>query len=227
MLNIAHRGASGHAPENTMLGFRRALEMGANALEFDVRVCASGEAVVIHDDTLDRTTNGTGFVFETSLTNLKQLDAGHGESVPLLSEVIRTFTGKATLFIEIKDERAMDEIIALVDEQAAARVPYSQMPLIGFHPEWLIAAKTKQPELFIGATPDDTKPIPEGYCKWAKENGFFSVNPHFSHINSPFMEELRRHGLKVYPWTVNNPSDIRLMKQLGVDGIITDYPDRF
>ncbi|MDX2113114.1 MAG: glycerophosphodiester phosphodiesterase family protein [Alphaproteobacteria bacterium] len=226
MLNIAHRGASGHAPENTMLAFNKALEMGANALEFDVRICASGEAVVIHDETLDRTTNGTGFVFETSLTNLKHLDAGHGESIPLLAEVIRTFASKATLFIEIKDERAIDEVIALIDEQAAQRVPYHQMPLIGFDPNWLIAAKAKQPELLIGATPDDTQPIANGYINWAKQQGFSSVNPHHRWLNAEVMAELRMHGLQTYPWTVNEPNDIAQLKALGVDGIISDYPDR-
>jgi len=209
-----------------MLAFEKALEMGADALEFDVRVCASGEAVVIHDETLERTTNGTGLVSATTLSELAQLDAGKGERVPTLAEVIRMFAGRATLFIEIKDEQAVDEAIRLIESQAAKRVPYEQMKLISFHPEWLIAAKHQQPQLFIGATPDDSKPIPDGYLSWAKQQGFSSVNPHFSQVHSGFIEEVRRFGLSTYPWTVNHPSDIRRMKQLGVDGMISDYPDR-
>ncbi len=226
MLNIAHRGASGHAPENTMLAFNKALEMGANAMEFDVHACASGEAVILHDDTLDRTTNGSGLVSATRLADLKQLDVGCGESIPLLAEVIRTFASKATLFIEIKDERAIDEVIALIDEQAAQRVPYHQMMLISFHPEWLIAAKQHQPSLCIGALPDDTQPIANGYISWAKQQGFSSVNPHHRWLNAEVMAELRMHGLQTYPWTVNEPNDIARLKALGVDGIISDYPDR-
>ncbi len=226
MLNIAHRGASGHAPENTLLAFAKALEMGANALEFDVRICASGEAVVIHDETLDRTTNGTGFVFETSLTNLKHLDAGSGERVPLLAEVLQIFAGKAVLFIEIKDERALGETIRLIDRQAARGVPYHQMMLIGFDPNWLIAAKQRQPSLCIGALPDDTQPIANGYISWAKQQGFSSVNPHHRWLNAEVMAELRMHRLQTYPWTVNEPNDIARLKALGVDGIISDYPDR-
>src|SRR5258708_1238720 len=103
---IGHRGASAAYPENTMLAFRKAIDMGANALEFDVHVCKSGEAVVIHDDTLERTTSGRGYVAAHTLSDLKKLDAGRGEPIPTLEEVLFEFAAKIILFIEIKSAGA-------------------------------------------------------------------------------------------------------------------------
>lgn len=162
-LKIAHRGASGAYPENTLLAFSRALEMGAEGLEFDVHACASGEAVVIHDETLERTTNGHGRVDAHSLVQLKALDAGGGETIPALADVLGHFAALTRLFIEIKSEAAIRPVVALVADYAARGVPYAHMQLIGFHPQWLLAAKQMDPNLWIGATPDEEAPLPEGY----------------------------------------------------------------
>lgn len=102
VLRIGHRGATGHAPENTLASFRKAVELGCDMTELDVHVCASGEVVVIHDEKVDRTTNGKGLISELSLAELKRLDAGEGEEIPTLEEVLGVLTDKIMLNIELK-----------------------------------------------------------------------------------------------------------------------------
>ncbi len=102
VLRIGHRGAAGHAPENTLDSFRKAVELECDMTELDVHVCASGEVVVIHDETLDRTTDGKGQVSDHKLSELKQLDAGNGEEIPTLAEVLMLLKDKVMLNIELK-----------------------------------------------------------------------------------------------------------------------------
>jgi glycerophosphoryl diester phosphodiesterase len=223
---IAHRGASAYFPENTMLAFRKGIEMGANALELDVFACKSGEAVVIHDDTLNRTTNGRGLVAEHTLAELKQFNAGEGEPLPTLKEVLAEFAEAITVFIEIKETAAVDPVVALIQKFAAIGVPYAHMPVIGFDERWLLAARKRDAKIIAGSTPDDRRPVPGNYCATAKEKGMWSVNPSIDQLNEAFMNDARAHGLKVITWTANSHRQIEKARALGADGIISDYPDR-
>ncbi|MFW0778257.1 MAG: glycerophosphodiester phosphodiesterase [Rickettsiales bacterium] len=219
-LCIAHRGASGNFPENTMIAFHQAIALGANAIELDVHVCKSGEVVVIHDDTLERTTNLTGRVDAHSFVELS------AASVPSLAEVLDTFATSTTIFIELKCETAAAPVASLVTHYAARGVPYAHMPVIGSHPDWLLTAKAMDANIIIGTTPPHDQPIEEGFCERAKQDGFASVNPCFNQLTSQLVQEAHVHGLAIYTWTLNEPSDIEQAKRLGVDGIITDYPER-
>jgi glycerophosphoryl diester phosphodiesterase len=223
---IAHRGASAYFPENTMLAFRKGIEMGANALELDVFCCKSGEAVVIHDETLTRTTNGRGLVAEHTLAELKRFDAGQGEAVPTLKEVLAEFAEAITVFIEIKETAAVGPVVVLIQKFAAIGIPYASMPVIGFDESWLLEARTRDARIVAGSTPDDRRSIPADYCATAKQKGMWSVNPSIDQLNENFMREARGHGLKVITWTVNSHREIEKARALGVDGIISDYPDR-
>ena len=111
---IGHRGAAGHAPENTQASFRKAIELGCDMTELDVHVCASGDVVVIHDETLDRTTNGKGNVSDHTLTELKQLDAGKGEQIPLLQEVLELLKDRIMLNIELKGLGTAEPVYKIV-----------------------------------------------------------------------------------------------------------------
>jgi glycerophosphoryl diester phosphodiesterase len=226
MLKIAHRGASGYFPENTMLAFRQAILQGANAVELDVHRCRSGEAVVIHDDTLERTTNGGGAVTMHTLAELKALDAGRGETISTLEEVLIHFASELTIFIELKSAAAVAPVVESLRRFGAHGTAWQRLPLIGFEPEWLLAAKRHLPDALIGATPDDSKPILPEFCGWAKAQGFYAVNPCHLQLTENFMAEARTHGLRVHCWTVNEPADIARAKAFGVDGIMSDYPDR-
>ncbi|RLG46262.1 MAG: glycerophosphodiester phosphodiesterase, partial [Thermoproteota archaeon] len=112
---VGHRGASAYEPENTVRSIRRAFEMGADAVEVDARVSKDGHVVIIHDETVDRTTNGTGLVSELSLEEIRALDAGKGEKIPTLQEVLEEIRGKGCLFLEIKVDEAAVPSLSLVE----------------------------------------------------------------------------------------------------------------
>ena len=226
MWNIGHRGASGHYPENTLLAFRKAIEMGANALEFDVHLCQSGEPVVIHDETLERTTSGRGRVDAHTLSDLIKLNAGLGERIPTLEEILTEFAARFVLFIEIKSSAAAVPVGKLIAQSAARGVPHANMPVIGFHGEWLLAAKAVDEKILVGFSPDNEAPIPSSYCAEAKRAGAWSVNPCIDQLDEAFMEKARAQNLKVITWTANTPVAIARAQALEVDGIISDYPDR-
>ena len=111
---VGHRGAGFLEPENTLRGFRRAIEMGLDYVEFDVRRCKSGEIIVIHDETVDRTTNGKGFVKDMTLSRLKKLDAGKGDKIPTLQEVIDACKEKVKMYIELKEADLEEDTVAAV-----------------------------------------------------------------------------------------------------------------
>lgn len=223
---IGHRGASAAYPENTMLAFRKAIEAGADALEFDVHATKSGEAVIIHDETLERTTNGHGRIDAHTLAELKTLDAGRGERIPALEEALMEFAKDHTLFIEIKSEAAALPAAMAISHLAQRGVPYDHMPIIGFHPEWLLKAREYDKNIAIGFTPDDTPPLPADYSAWAKASGAWSVNPCIRQLTKDVVANAHAEGLKVITWTANTPQDIAYAESLGVDGIISDYPEK-
>jgi glycerophosphoryl diester phosphodiesterase len=222
---FAHRGASGTEPENTLRSFRRALEMGAEWVEFDVHAAAGGELVVFHDDRLDRRTDGTGLVADRSLAYIRSLDAGEGEKIPLLGEVMDLISGRAGINIELKGDRTALPVAALLSERIRDG---------GWNPEWILVSsfnhseltefKARRPEIPIGAlfmgTPSDLDSI-------KNKMGCYSVHLARNRVMRETVEEAHRLGMKVFVYTVNRPKDVDRMKDLGVDGVFTDYPDRF
>lgn len=221
---IAHRGASGHAPENTLAAMLKALSLGADGIELDVHLSKDGVPVVIHDETLERTTNGHGKVSEHTLAALQHFDAGNGERIPTLQEVIELVNGNAILFIEIKDPQAA---AAVVDTIApfAATLGYCYFPIISFNWDALLHVKTYDPKVLIGATPPEDH-IPDGFLEEAKAAGMWSVNPCIGLLDNALVEKAKSYGLKLITWTVNNPRDLAIAHSCVVDGIISDYPDR-
>ena len=221
---MGHRGAAGHEPENTLRAFRRAVELGADMVELDVQLCGSGELVVIHDDTVDRTTDGSGAVGELSLDELRGLDAGLGEGIPTLDEVIDLLGGRIGINIELKGlgtaGPAYESMGRGVAERGWSREGFQ---VSSFHLEELTAMRVTSGEARTGVLFFRDR---RGAMEFARVNEAYSLNPFFGAIDVGFVEEAHRLGLKVYPWTVNEPGDIRRMKALGVDGIISDYPDR-
>lgn len=224
MLRIAHRGASGYAPENTMKAFRLAFEQGAGGIEFDIRTCKTGEPVIIHDATLRRTTNGRGYVSHTPLNALKKLDAGDGETIPTLEEVLKAYAGKKWLFLEIKDRASIKPVAALVTTYGNT-LGYEKMPVIGFNLRWLAAVKKINPKIVIGATPHQ-RGMPKNFCGMAKKMGAWSANPCIDTLTQKHMDEASKHGLKIITWTANSRQQIEKARRLGVDAILGDFPDR-
>lgn len=221
---IGHRGACGYAPENTLASFRKALELGVDGVELDVHLCASGEPVVIHDESLERTTSGKGFVRERTLEELKTLDAGNGEAVSSLSEVLAMLDKRCRVFIEIKaDEAAIPT--ALLVEQCVLKDgwAYDQLILIAFHHHLLQDMRRVNARFHTGAL---LVGIPVNYAQIALDAGANYILPSINQLNTPFVQDAHQRGLKVSTWTANSDAQISKAKALGVDAIMSDYPDK-
>lgn len=231
-LVIAHRGASAYAPENTLAAFRLAAEQGAHAVELDAKLSADGEVMVIHDQTVDRTTGGHGAVRELTLAELKQLEAGSffkpefaGEPVPTLAEVFEAVGQRLLINVELTNyaspgDGLVDKVVALVRRfHLEERVIFSS-----FHPRNLLRARRLLPE-----TPVAMLALPGGPGWWARSFLMQSVspefvNPYFSDCSAAYLTKETRRGRRVNPWTVNDPSVMRQLVTDGATGLITDDP---
>jgi len=221
---IGHRGAAGHAPENTLKSFNKAVELGADMVEMDVHLCATGEPVVIHDETVDRTTDGSGRVRDLSLDELKALDAGDGERVPTLVEVIDEMSGRAALNVELKGPGCVDRVHeVLSDAVGDGLVSQDGLLVSSFHLGMLEWMRALSDDVRLGVLVGDA---PGRVLEFAQRVEAYSVNPYHKRMSLEFVSLAHGHGLKVYPWTVNEPGDIARAKAMGVDGVISDYPER-
>jgi glycerophosphoryl diester phosphodiesterase len=222
MLRIAHRGASAYAPENTLEAFRKALALNADGVELDVHRCKSGELVVIHDDTLDRTTDGNGPVAALPFKEIRKLRTKNSEMVPTLEEVFHML-GRAHCFIEVKHPEDAVAAARLIDGQLKAGAPAGSLWLISFYHEGLKAALAGYPHIPIGASFEMlTLPAIHEAHKW----GARAILPHYQSLSVDDVKAAQALGLKVVCWTVNQPDDIARLTAMGVDGIMSDYPDR-
>ncbi len=214
--NIGHRGAAGLEPENTLRSFRRAEEEGADALEMDLRVTRDGHLVVLHDPTVDRTTNGTGPVHGLTLAEVQRLDGGLGERVPTFGEVLEATA--LPLHAELKVEEAAEPLTRVIlEEDVAGRVTS-----ISFDPEALRRVRRVLPDQPVGLI---LSGAPPDAAELARSVGADLVSLEWAYLNAEAVERCRRAGLKVTAWTVNEPGQMRRVIELGVDGIVTDRPD--
>jgi len=229
-LNIAHRGASAVAPENTMAAFEQAVELGADVIELDLHVSSDGELVVIHDVTLDRTTNGKGPVHACSLQELKQLDAGAwfgknfaGEHIPTLTEVLDRFAGKVPLALEIKAgsafyHRIEERLVSVLREHQAI----SQVAVASFDHHALLRLKELEPSLRTAAL---LVGRPASMAAVAGPSQVDAMALECSLVTKTEVDACHTAGLQLVVWVVNEPTQMRHFIDLGVDGIITDRPD--
>jgi len=220
-LCIGHRGARGLEPENTLCSIRKALALGADGVEIDV-YAVEDQLVVIHDETLERTTNGSGRVEAQSFDYLRSLDAGNGEKIPTLSEVLDTVDRRAFVNIELKGKNTAGLTSGLIGEYLAKHGWKNEAFLVSsFDLDEL--EKLKSSGLRLGAL--FTKP-PENYADIAKSLGAYSVNIAVESANEAFVTDAHSHGLKVFVYTVNSIDEIKRIQAIGADGVFTDYPDR-
>ncbi|RME01898.1 MAG: glycerophosphodiester phosphodiesterase [Deltaproteobacteria bacterium] len=232
---IAHRGASGIAPENTLIAFEEALRQGAGWIEFDVQRCRSGEVIVLHDATVDRTTNGKGRVREMTLSALKRLDAGgrfsphfRGEPIPTLEEVFESFAGRLRFNIEIKSEDpTSDGIEAMVVSLVERFDLVTQVIVSSFNPIVLARIQRLNPALerALLLHPDQTR---QRYARfwYPFVDRPHTLHPEFTWLSRAFLDRAHRGERQVNVWTVNEASDLLRMLEWGVDGIITNHPAR-
>lgn len=222
-LNIAHRGASGHEPENTLAAFEKAVKLGADMIEIDVHICKSGEPVVIHDTTLKRTTNGRGRVARKTLEELKTLDAGKGQTIPTLQEVLDCIRRRVRVNIELKKPDTAEAVAHIIDEYVRHhRWYYADFLISSFSEDALRTFHQIQPNVPIGLITKDAHKYPP---RLAEELQAYSIHPHYQWMPDQLIAYAHDDGQKVFPYTINDAQDIIALYRKGVDGVITDMPD--
>jgi len=221
---IAHRGASGEEPENTLRAFGRALDMGATWLELDVHL-AHDRLLVIHDPTLDRTTSGQGPLAARPLAEIRALDAGRGEQIPFLEEVLALAAGRARLNIELKEYEALGPTLAALQRAVAAgKWSPDQLLLSAFDWDLLDQARQREPAFPVAPL------VGKGAGAEVLDAGY-RIGAEAVHISrwsarARFVDAAHARGLAVRVYPVNRRWEFELMVRLGVDGVFTDYPDR-
>lgn len=221
-LIIAHRGASGYEPENTLRAFNLALQMGAPVIELDVFCCKSGQVVVIHDETVDRTTNGTGAVADLTWDQLKMFDAGKGEHIPLLSQVLDLVNKRAVINIEIKDVRAAKPVAELIQEYVQKGWSYDHFLISSFDHAILHDIHNYCHQIKTGALFDEGAKNLLTLTRTA-QSVYVIVDYH--DVTEQLITQAHANGLQVYTYTVNDYSIAIQLKKWGIDGVITNYPD--
>ncbi|MEN3160200.1 glycerophosphodiester phosphodiesterase family protein [Alkalimonas sp. NCh-2] len=220
---IAHRGASGEFPENTLLAIAQAILQGADAIEVDV-YAVEGELIVIHDPKLERTTNGNGTIYQHSLAYLRQLDAGEGEPIPTLWQVLELVQDRCWLNIELKGKDTAQPLLALLAKaEQELGLSLSDVLVSSFNHHLLLHLKQALPELRLGAL---TASLQLNYAQYVHDLGMYSVHCDLNFIDQQLVHDAHQLGLKVFVYTVDGLDDITEMQQLGVDGIFTNYPAR-
>lgn len=231
-LIIAHRGASAYAPENTIAAFQKAVELNADAIELDAKLTLDGEIVVIHDQTLERTTNGKGLVKNSTIEELRKLDAGsffaeefQGEKIPTLREVLENFSDKLMINIELTNYNSIFDGLAkktalLVKELGIQKSIFFS----SFHPINLIISKKILPEIPVAllAIPGKAGWVSRSsLMRWVSPN---LIHPYFKDVDKTYIEKQHRQKRKVNIWTINDPDEMEKFVRAKIDGLITDDP---
>jgi glycerophosphoryl diester phosphodiesterase len=231
---VAHRGASGHAPENTLAAFRKAVEMGARFIETDLQISRDARIVAIHDTTLDRTTNGHGLVHALTLEQIRLLDAGSwfearaqasyaGERVPTLDEILAFSKEHDTNFyLEIKSGSAWGvehSVVAAVRNSHA----FARVVILSFDPATLDSVYRLDETIMTGFLCEIPSP---DLVERAVKIGARQLAPRGDLVTPALVKHAHESGLQVVAWTINDPAQMLRLIDAGVDGIMTDYPDR-
>lgn len=218
-LVIGHRGASGLAPENTLLAYRTAIDLGVDMIELDIHETCDGHLVCIHDYEVDRTTDGTGFVVDMSLNELRLLDAGQQERVPLLEDVLELAFGKISVNIELKVIGIEEKVALLVKEKSMI----NHVIVSSFFHKTLRTIQNL--DCGIKTAVLVNKPI-EDIIEYVLDLGAIALNPLYTMVTKELVKIAHESDICIYPWTVNNQKAMIKLIRMGVNGIITDFPDR-
>jgi glycerophosphoryl diester phosphodiesterase len=234
VLVVAHRGFSGAAPENTLAAFRKAIESGSDMIELDIQLSKDGKVVVIHDDTLERTTDGRGKVTDHAFREIRKLDAGSwfgpqfsGEKIPTLQEVLKLAKGKVLVNIEIKNPaHGQYPITELADQGLDAVKKAGMLDRVlfsSFNPASLEWVQNEEPRAWVAFLyHHDWNSLSEV----TQGKDWRVLNLRNSFLTRGKIEEIRQGGMKINVYTVNAEEELEQFVKWGVDGLITNYPDR-
>lgn len=229
---IAHRGASAHAPENTLAAFELALRQGADAVELDAKLTADGQVVVFHDQTVDRTTGGKGRVKDLSLAELRKLDAGshfdcafRGEPIPTLDEVFKAVGQLTYINVELTNYSSLtdnlpEKVAALVRRHKLTR----RVLFSSFNPIALVRIRRLLPDMPIGLLAFSGRKGALARSWIGRWLSYQALHPEVSDVTAALVANAHRRGCRVHVYTVNRSDDMRQLFAFGVDGIFTDDP---
>tara|TARA_R110002012_G_scaffold50790_6_gene131329 strand:+ start:5814 stop:6566 length:753 start_codon:yes stop_codon:yes gene_type:complete len=223
-LVIGHRGAMGHETENTLASVQKAMELGVDMIEIDVFNISSGETVVFHDEKVDRLANSTGNIEEYNIVQVRQLTLQGGHKIPMLQDVLKLMNNEVALNIELKGGGTANRVNHIVNYYIE-REGWSLENFVISSFKWdeLRAIRDINKDIKIAVL---TEKDPLEAIEVAKELNAVAINPHFKALTRENTAKIQSEGFKVYTWTVNEPEDIKRMIEFGVDGIITNYPER-
>ncbi len=218
MKKIGHRGASGYEPENTLIAFQKAIDLNVDGIELDVHLSSDGELIVIHDETIDRTTNGKGFVNKLTALELKKY------GIPTLIEVLDLVNQKCFINIELKGIGTAKPVNDLINHYISDKKWELNDFLISSF-DWNILEKVQllNSKIRIGILTEES--IDEALA-FAKKIKAFSIHPDYILLSKEHVALMQENGFEVFPWTVNSAEAIQKIKTYNVNGIISDFPDR-
>lgn len=224
MLNIGHRGAKGYEPENTLLSFQKAIDIGVDGIELDVHLSSDGAIMVIHDETLDRTTNGKGFVNELSLQELKTFQIEKENTIPTLIEVFDLVNKRCFINIELKGKGTSKPVINLIEHYIEEKNwNYGHFIISSFNWSALQEVRKWNAKIPIGVLTHTDLDLAIAFAKFIKAE---TIHSYFHLLTKENTKKMQNEGFKVFAWTVNETEDIQKIKSFHVNGIISDFPDR-
>lgn len=224
IVKIGHRGAKGFEPENTLVSFERAIEMGADGIELDVHLSLDGHLIVIHDETIDRTTDGKGIVNQLTLEKLKSFRINENLEIPTLEEVLDLVNQRCFVNIELKNHETAEKVVQVIEKYISDK-NWNHAHFITSSFDWnaLQQVQFLNDDIRIGVLTETDLDLAISFARFLKAE---ALHPNFQLLTNEYVTSIKEKGILVFPWTVNEVDNIQKMKDFGVDGIITDYLDR-
>lgn len=224
VLKIAHRGASNYAPENTLEAFKKAIQLKADIVEFDVHPTKDGKIIVMHDHNVKRTTDGIGLIRNLSFKEIRKFHEPNGESVPSLQDVLDMLKNRCACKIHIKDRAMEKKVIKAIEKNHIENSAIITSEIFSVLKK--IKQLSSKIKIELGGLGFREKISIDMMIRKAKRVKADIISPHHSITTEKLVKEAHKNGLEVHVWTVNDKDTIEKMKRIGVDGITSDYPDR-
>lgn len=224
LLKIAHRGAKAYEPENTLQAFQKALDLHADGIELDVHLSADGHIIVMHDETIDKMTNGKGAVNTFTLAELKSFLIADKLQIPTLNEVFDLVSKKCFINIELKNADTSKNVVSLIEEYITEKEwNYEHFIISSFDWNALKEVQNLNPNIPVGVLTEEDIDIALAFAESIKAK---AIHPDFQLLNKENVRQIQEKGFLVFPWTVNLEEDIQKVKSYNVNGIISDNPDK-
>ncbi len=224
MLKIAHRGAKAYEPENTLQAFQKALDLNSDGIELDVHLSADGHIIVMHDETIDKMTNGKGDINSYTLAELKSFLVAGKHQIPTLDEVFDLVDKKCFINVELKNADTSKNVVSLIDKYIAEKNwKYEHFIISSFDWNALEEVQKLNTNIPIGVLTEENVEDALAFAETIKAK---AIHPDFQLLNTENVYQIQEKGFVVFPWTVNSEQDIQKVKSYKVNGIISDNPDK-